>query len=301
MRVTAAQVQLVDAPLSALASRQHGVVATRQLLELGYSNHAIAVRVANGWLHRLYRGVYSVGHTRLSVKGRWTAAVLACGPDAVLSHRSAAALHDVQRIPGGRIDVTAPSGRVIRGVRCHTSRSLADQDRTIIDGIPVSSIERTLLDLAAIYSRQRLRSTIEAAQRRDLLDRDRFDSLLARSVGHRGAMPLKRGLAQLHDEAPWTQSGLERAFLELIREAGLPEPLTNVLVDGELVDVYWPQHNLVVELDSYDYHRGKRSFEDDRRKDTKQPARGPALDQSDRRPRRISAAGAAGRSQRATR
>ena len=192
--------------------------------------------MANGWLHRLHRGVYSVGHTRLSVKGRWTAAVLACGPDAVLSHRSAAALHDIQRIPGGRIDVTAPSGRVIRGVRCHTSRSLADQDRTIIDGIPVSSIERTLLDLAAIYSRQRLRSTIEAAQRRDLLDRDRFDSLLARSVGHRGAMPLKRGLAQLHDAAPWTQSSLEQRFLELIRDAGLPEPRTNVLVDGELVD-----------------------------------------------------------------
>jgi very-short-patch-repair endonuclease len=165
--------------------------------------------------------------------------------------------------------MTAPGGHVHRGVRCHTSRSLPQRDRTTIDGIPVTSIERTLLDLAAIYAPQRLRSTIEAAQRRDTLDRGRFDALLAHSTGHHGAGPLKRALAELADEAPWTQSDLERNFLELIREAGLPEPRTNVIVDGELVDVYWPVHDLIVELDGYDFHRGKRSFEDDRRKDTK--------------------------------
>jgi very-short-patch-repair endonuclease len=269
MRVTSSEAQLVDAPLARLAGRQHGVIATWQLFTLGYPHHRIAVLVRNGWLHRLHRGAYAVGHARLSAKGRWMAAVLACGPDAVLSHRAAAALHDLQRIPSGKIDVTAHSSRVHPGVRCHTSRCLPDQDRTLIDGIPVTSVERTLLDLALTYSRQRLRSTIEAAERRDLLDRGRFDSLLARSTGQRGAAPLKRALAELRDEAPWTQSGLERDFLELIREAGLPEPRTNVLVDGELVDVYWPANNLVVELDSYDYHRSRRSFEGDRRKDTK--------------------------------
>jgi very-short-patch-repair endonuclease len=164
--------------------------------------------------------------------------------------------------------VTAPNGRLHSGVRCHTSCSLRRQDHTTIDGVPVTSIERTLLDLAAIYAPQRLRSTIEAAQRRDLLDRRRFDALLAHSAGHHGAGPLKRALAELGDEAPWTQSDLERHFLELIREARLPEPRTNVIVDGELVDVCWPAHNLIVELDGYDFHRGKRTFEDDRRKDT---------------------------------
>ena len=268
-RLTTSEAQLVEAPLAKLAVKQHGVVATSQLFKLGYPDQRIAVLVASGWLHRLYRGVYAVGHTRLSVKGRWMAAVLACGPDSVLSHRCAAALHDVQRIPSGKIEVTAPGGHVHRGVRCHTSRSLPQRDRTTIDGIPVTSIERTLLDLAAIYAPQRLRSTIEAAQRRDILDRGRFDALLAHSTGHHGAGPLKRALAELADEAPWTQSDLERNFLELIREAGLPEPRTNVIVDGELVDVYWPVHNLIVELDGYDFHRGKRSFEDDRRKDTK--------------------------------
>jgi very-short-patch-repair endonuclease len=268
-RLTSSEAQLVDAPLAKLTVKQHGVVATWELFKLGYSHQRIAVLVANGWLHRLYRGVYAVGHTRLSVKGRWMAAVLACGPDAVLSHRCAAALHDLQRIPSGKIDVTAHGSRVHRGIRCHRSRSLPQQHRTTIDGIPVTSIERTLLDLAAIYAPQRLRSTIEEAQRRDLLDRGRFDALLAQSAGHRGATPLKRALAELGDEAPWTQSGLERDFLELIREAGLPEPRTNVIVDGELVDVYWPVHDLIVELDGYDFHRGKRSFEDDRRKDTK--------------------------------
>jgi len=237
-RLTTSEAQLVEAPLAELAVKQHGVVATSQLFELGYPDQRIAVLVASGWLHRLYRGVYAVGHTRLSVKGRWMAAVLACGPDSVLSHRCAAALHDVQRIPSGKIEVTAHGGHVHRGVRCHTSRSLPQRDRTTIDGIPVTSIERTLLDLAAIYAPQRLRSTIEAAQRRDILDRGRFDALLAHSTGHHGAGPLKRALAELADGAPWTQSDLERNFLELIREAGLPEPRTNVIVDCELVDVY---------------------------------------------------------------
>lgn len=269
MRITPAGAQLIDPPLSELAGKQHGVVATRQLLRLGYSHNRTAVLVAKGWLHRLHRGVFAVGHTRLTVKGRWMAAVLACGPDAVLSHRSAAALHDLRPIPGGEIDVTAPSGHRHPRVRCHKARSLPQQDRTLIDAIPVTSIERTLLDLAALYSHQRLRTTLEAAQRRDLLDNRRIDELLARTPGHRGAPRLARALAELHDEAPWTQSDLERAFLELIREAGLPEPRTNVFVDGELVDVYWPSHDLVVELDYYDYHRSKRSFENDRRKDSK--------------------------------
>ncbi|MFZ0040023.1 MAG: hypothetical protein WAK93_01850, partial [Solirubrobacteraceae bacterium] len=220
-----------------------------QLEGLGYSRWAVHRLVRAKHLHRLYNGVYAVGHTRLSLHGHWMAAVLACGKDAVLSHYCAAALWDLQRAPGTRIDVMAPSNHKLAGVRCHTARSLPQQDRAVIDAIPVTSLNRTLLDQAQELSAQRLRSTLEAAQRRDLLDIGALKDLIARSAGHRGVKPLKAALAELGDEAPWTQSELETRFLELVRAAGLPEPSANVLVHGVLVDFYWPEHGLVVEID----------------------------------------------------
>jgi very-short-patch-repair endonuclease len=255
-----------NTPLAKLADRQHGTVATWQLLRLGYTEHVIRRLVAAGWLHRIHRGVYAVGHARLSVKARWMAAVLACGPDAILSHGAAAALHELRAAPGV-IDVTTPGQRRVPGIRCHRSRCLQPSDRTVIDGIPVTSIGRTLLDEAESLSHQRLRTIVEAAQRRDLLDSRKLDPLLARSTGHRGATPLQQALNALHEQAPWTQSELERRFLELVRDAGLPEPQCNVVVDGVVVDCFWPRHNLVVELDGYAFHRSRRSFEEDRRKD----------------------------------
>ena len=276
---------LDDTPLARLAARQHGTVSTRQLRRLGYTERMVARLVAQGWLHRLHRGVYAVGHRRLSVKGRWMAAVLACGPDAVLSHRAAAALHELRTTPG-MIDVTVPKHRHVPGLRCHRSRCLRPPDRTVIDGIPVTSLHRTLLDMASLERDQRLRSLLEAAQRRELLRPTQLDELIARSRGHRGAMPLKRALDELHGEAPWTQSALEQRFLELIREAGFPDPQTNVVVDGVVVDCFWPRHNLVVELDGYAFHRSRRSFEEDRRKDIRHALAG-------RRSMRITQAGLA--------
>lgn len=191
------------------------------------------------------------------------AAVLACGPGAVLSHRAAAALWELAPAPGGPVDVTAPTRHGLPGIRCHRCRRLESDDVTVIDGIPVTSITRTIADLAGILSLQRLRTALEAAQRRELLDFRR----LGRVRGRRGATVLRHALAELHDEAPWTQSGLERLLLEGIRAAGLPEPQCNVPVDGFVVDYYWPDHELVVEVDSYGFHRSRRSFEDDRRRD----------------------------------
>jgi very-short-patch-repair endonuclease len=269
MQVAAVYGQSDDAPLANLAAVQHGVVATWQLLALGYSYHAISRRVANGRLHRLYRGVYAVGHTRLSVKGRWMAAVLACGPDALLSHHAAAGLHDLQRPPGGRLDVTCASRHEVAGVRCHVVRVLHPDDRAQIDGIPVTNLARTLGDLAGVVSEQRLRSMLEEVERRGLLDGRLLEAQLQRGNGRRGVAALRRALRAVCGQPRWTQSGLERAFLELIREAQLPEPQTNVIVDGELVDAFWPEHNLIVEVDGWPYHRTKRSFEDDRRRDTK--------------------------------
>ena len=231
----------------------------------------IATRVRQGWLHRIHCGVYAVGHPRLTLHGRWMAAVLACGPEACLSYGDAAALHGLQR-PGGRLfHVSAPSAHKIPGIRCHTTRA---PGRTVVEGIPVTPIERTVLDLAPRLSQQRLRSVLEALQRRDGLDYNRFTALLVTANGHKGTGKLRRALQVLTGEAPWLQSNLERDFLELIRAAGLPEPSANVYVDGELVDFFWPAQNVIVETDSYLHHRGKRTFESDRRRDAKHTVAG---------------------------
>ena len=257
--------------MAELASLQHGVVARWQLLQLGLTADMIQDRITAGHLHRIYRGVYAVGHRRLTLKGRWMAAVLACGPDAVLSHRAAAALWDLRPVPSGPLDVTAP-GRRRRGhagIRVHSVRTLHDDDRATVDGIPVTAVHRTLLDFAEQARQQQLRHAVEAAMRMDLLDGRKLDELLARSRGRHGLAPLKAVIADIRGPAPWTQSELERAFLSAIREAGLPEPQANVIVEGYLVDFWWPEARLVVEVDGYGFHKGRRQFDEDRVRDAK--------------------------------
>ncbi len=197
------------------------------------------------------------------------AAVLACGPDAVLSHHAAAALWDLRPNPQAQIDVTAPGKRSHKGVRCHQTRSLAAQNRTVIDGIPVTSLERTLLDYAEMSLRRQLIAAVEAAQRREILDITKLNALAARSPGRHGVKPLLEVVAQLDDEAPWTQSRGEATLREIIRAAGLPEPRFNVLVEGECVDAVWPDQKVIVEVDGYGYHRSRPRFANDRRRDRK--------------------------------
>lgn len=257
--------------LAALAAKQHGVVAHWQLMKLGYSRREIQRRADQGHLHRLYRGVYAVGHKRLTTRGRWMAAVLACGPDAVLSHRAAIALYDLRPAPSGPIDVTVP-GRKRKGyagIRIHNVRRLDPEDRTIVDGIPVTSVHRALLDYAEAARFQQLRLALDAADRGELLDARKLERLYDRSGGRHGLKPLKAGVAELRGPAPWTQSELERRFLAAIRSRGLPQPQVNVLIEGFLVDFWWPQARLVVELDGYRFHKDRRRFEDDRLRDTK--------------------------------
>lgn len=260
-----------DHAIAKLAGRQHGVVAAWQLKPMGYSDSAIHRRAKAGRLHRLHRGVYAVGHRRLARRGRWMAAVLACGPEAVLSHRSAAALWELRPPASGPIDVTVP-GRTRRGragIRVHNVRAMDPSDRATVDGIPVTSIHRTLLDYAEVAPEQQLRHALEEAERRELLDGRKLEELLARSPGRRGSRALREALAQLQGPAPWTQSELERRFLGLIREAGVAEPHCNVVIAGYVVDFFWPRQRLVIEVDGYHWHKTRRSFEGDRRKDTK--------------------------------
>jgi Transcriptional regulator, AbiEi antitoxin/Protein of unknown function (DUF559) len=242
------------------------VVATRQLLAIGYDTSAIQRMRGRGWLHPVHRGVYAVGHTRLTPKGRWMAAVLACGSQAVLSHQQAAALHRLRRAPMGSVHVTAPVRHHVRGLCCHVARGMRGRARVIVDGIPVTSVERVFLDMATVLGPQPLRSLLEAAQRRGSFDYARVLRAIDRSNGHGGIGPLRAALALLGDSAPATRSDLEILFLELIRAAGLPEPSVNVVVIGDVVDFSWPDYNLVVEVDSWEYHRLRRPFEEDKRR-----------------------------------
>ena len=138
--------------------------------------------------------------------------------------------------------------------------------RVIIDGIPVTSVERVFLDMGTVLGSQPLRSLLEAAQRKGSFEYDRVLHAIERSNGHRGVGPLRAALALLGDSAPATRSDLEILFLELIRAAGLPEPSVNVVVIGDVVDFSWPEYNLVVEVDSWEYHRLRRPFEEDKRR-----------------------------------
>jgi hypothetical protein len=266
MQISVAYVGLVDTPLARLAATQHGLVAARQLVKLGFSESAIRRMCDRGWLFRIHWGVYAVGHPRLTLRGRWMAAVLACGPDTVLSHHQAAALHELRRAPSSPIHVTARGRRAHVGIECHVARGMRGRPRVIVDGVPVASVERVFLDMATVLGLQALRSLLQAAQRKGALHHDRVSYAIACSNGHRGIGPLRAALALLGDRAPATRSGLEILFLELIRAAGLPEPSVNVPVVGNVVDFCWPEYNLVVEVDSWRYHRLRGPFEEDKRR-----------------------------------
>lgn len=240
------------------------------MLTAGLTRHAIQDRIDSGRLHGIHRGVYAVGHVCLTRSGRRLAAVLACGPEAVLSHRSAAALWELRPAASGPLDVTVPGSprRGPDGVEVHRVRSMHTNDRAVVDSIPVTSLARTLLDYAEIADSQQLRLAIEAAERRELFDLGAVNELCARTAGRAGVKLLETVLAEITGPVPWTRSELERRFLALIREAGIEEPHANVLVAGELVDLYWPAPNpLVIELDGYEFHKSRVQFETDRRRD----------------------------------
>jgi very-short-patch-repair endonuclease len=260
-----------DTRLAERAAGQHGIVSRAQLLGDGYTRHAIETRLRTGRLHRIYRGVYAVGHTKLTARGQWMAAVLACGKDAVLSHTDAAALHGLLRPPSGAIHLTAPTRHHIDGIRCHRAEDLDPRDVTEIDGIALTSLERTLLDIAG---EPECDAAFKQAQHQDRLNLRRLHALVARHPGHRGVVALRGALADLTDEPGWTQSELERRFIRLTRAHHLPLPLTNQYVEGELVDAHWPDHRLIVEVDGWRTHKTRQAFEADRARDAKLAAAG---------------------------
>jgi hypothetical protein len=250
--------------LAKLATRQHGVVSNAQLRRLGYSQSAIGRAASAERLHRLHRGVYAVGHRRLTKHGHCVAAVLACGRGAQLSHSAAAWLWGLARTYTVPIDVTVPRGGRNRPSICvHQARGLNAEDVAHRESIPVTSVSRTLLDLASTVSGSRLERAIERSEQLELFDLRAVDSLLARAIGHPGAGRLKRALSAYREPA-FTRSVLEQRFLALVREAGLPPPSANVFVAGFELDMYWERQRFAVELDGYKHHRTRAAFERDR-------------------------------------
>jgi very-short-patch-repair endonuclease len=251
-----------------LAARQHGVVARGQLFALGFGRGAIANRLARGRLHRVHPGVYAVGRPDLPPGGMWAAAVLACGPDAVLSHRSAAALWGLHPGEASRVDVTAPGRRRRNrpGIQLHQPRALDANERTVRLGIPITTVARTLLDLAGVVPPRRIRQAFDQAERLGLLDLTAVEALLARAKRSKGIGVL-RALVRECTEPPDTRSELEEKFVELCREHNLPLPAMNCVVASHTVDALWPRQRLVVELDGFAFHRSREAFESDRARD----------------------------------
>lgn len=261
-----------DVTLAALADRQHGVVSLAQLRELGVSGRASRQRAANGRLHRIHQGVYAVGRRELTVRGRWMAAVLAYGPRALLGRRSAAALAEIVSWVPALVDVLVPGSSVRRrpGIRAYRTDTLAEEDATSIDGIPCTTVERTLLDLADVTDLRGLERALNQADAQRILDHSALTALLARSPGRRGSRMLRKLLAEAAEPA-FPRSELEEMFFLLCRRAGVPRPLVNepLLVDGTemTVDFLWSDERLVVETDSRRWHSTREAFEEDRRRD----------------------------------
>lgn len=227
--------------LAELATRQYGVVSSSQLETIGISQHRASREAMAGRLHRLYQGVYAVGHLAPNVHGRLFGAVLACGPGALLSHESAAWLYGISiRQPTTPEVTTTHTVRHSRQeIRVHSAKAIAPADRAEPEGIPATAVPRLLLNLAA-DNEANLRWALPRAKSLGLLDLIAIDELLRRSAGQRGVRRLRRQLERFRLPV-FTRSDLELRFLELVRAYGLPQPSMNFFVAGFELDAYWAE------------------------------------------------------------
>lgn len=262
--------------LARLAAEQQGVVDLIDLRSVGIDTRAAQMRAASGRLHRIHRGVYAVGHPRLTSDGRRLAAVRAYGRDAVASHFTAAALWGLRR--SSRLEVTVRTARLPRdGITPHETRVLTADDRAVIRAVPTTSLARTLVDLAEVLNPDRLERVLDHAARHEAFDRGAVVAALDRLPGRRGGPQLR---ALLSEPSPGpTRSELEDLFLALCRGAGLPRPQLNVHLDVGLdrlveVDALFAGAGVIVELDGAATHDTTTAFHADRRRDTAAAAAG---------------------------
>jgi very-short-patch-repair endonuclease len=247
----------VEYAIAALAARQHGVMTRAQLVQAGLTRGAIEHRLATARLHRLHQGVYAVGYPAKGREARWIAAVLACGPGAVLSHRSAATLWKIRDGEGPRPDVTLPrhSGRRRPGVAIHNS-PLEPRDCTTRFGIPVTTATRALFDVAPGLNDDQLARTLRETDYLGHLDLRALQVLLARRPSRR--------LQALIADPIMTRTELEDRFVKICDRHKLPRPLTQQAVLASTIDFVWPDHNLLVETDGWEAHGTRSAFQSDR-------------------------------------
>jgi very-short-patch-repair endonuclease len=257
-----------ESGLADIAARQEGVVERSQLGELGFGRNAIRIRVRSGRLHPLFQHTFAVGHRAIKIGGWWWAAVLSCGPGAALSHQSAAARWGMRR--SERIEVTVPNDRRRDGICIHRS-VLPFDEVTEHDGIPITTVPRTILDLAAILPRHRLEAVINEAEHMQLRDDLSLADLVERYPGRRGTSTLRAVLEDHMLGERRTRSELEERFLALLASADLPLPQTNQAITlgarTFIVDCLWREARVIVELDGRKTHLTRSRFESDRERD----------------------------------
>lgn len=262
-----------NAEIRRLSEDQHGMVARWQLLQMGLTPRQVGRRVENERLVPVRRGVYGVGHRPEGNLVKWMSAVLACGHGAALSHRSAAALWGLI-VWNGEAEVLSPYSGKRRGDEDENAqfepptvrrpRRLDSSETTVVKGIPVTSIVRTLIDLASVVDAERLSGALNEATRRGLLNPTELRVEVTCARGRKGVGTLRRLLEKWHPETVLTRSELEVRFLDFLDGYGFPKPAVNQRVEGFEVDFYWEFYELIVELDGREFHDTNRGFEIDR-------------------------------------
>jgi very-short-patch-repair endonuclease len=261
----------VDWAIAELAGRQYGLVRREQLLGVGLGRGAIEHRQRAGRLHLIHRGVYAVGHPKLTREGTWLAGVYAAGDGAVLSHRSAAALWAVCAPPNGPVEVTSRRTRMLgSGVRIHAG-SVSPDEVVERRRIPVTAVPRTLLDLAAVAGRANVSEAFRAAEANRWITADTLHAALRRHPGRRGNATVRAILQDAGYGRGIRRSRLEARFATFLRRHRFPAPARNVWMrvgPTEIeADCLWADQRLIVELDGRAFHDTDSAFEYDRARD----------------------------------
>jgi predicted transcriptional regulator of viral defense system len=273
----------LDQRIAGLARRQHAVLTLEQLVELGLGRSGVRLRAKRGRLHRIYPGVYAlVPRELLRREGHWMAAVLACGPGAVLSHRTAAALHELRQTDRANIDVTVPgrSGRRRARIDVHRSTSLTKADLTVVNGIPCTTVARTMFDLAEVVNRRSLERAYDQAEILGVFNLRALEDQLARNSTRAAARRVRSVLEEHYIGSTPTQSELEEGLLAITRRLGLPDPLVNHWIDlgdgGPMIcgDFVWPEQRVIIETDGRRFHGTHQARERDPLRDQRALAAG---------------------------
>jgi very-short-patch-repair endonuclease len=250
--------------MATLAARQYGVVTREQLNDLGYSDASIERAVACGRLHMWHRSVFAVGHQGLSAHGLCMAAVLFRGRGALISYQSAIWLWGLEKKLEIPVHISVRRrGHAQDAIGLHHCPALRDDDIAETERLPVTAVPRALLDYASEAKTLRLERAIDQADRLELLDLAAVDLIAEEVSGHRGRGPLLRAM-KIYREKGLTRSGGEKRMLAALADVGVRRPLVNNFVAGYELDFYWEEERFAVALDSWEHHRGRRSFEKDR-------------------------------------